>query len=552
MQGVPYLAAVVGLLGLMVGCRGCEKGPGASPTRFIQKNAEAVIEVKDLGALAKSKAKLTAALSRVMTAQQLDAIEKEAALVLGFDPATEKGLEEAGLPKSGGIAGETTAGGQGALWVVPFENQAKLEKVIDHIARARMNVEAVEKVKLGDKDATVLTTTFGPEKISVAAYAFDKGFAIIGAGPKAKELVAHALTVASDPEGDVTHDPEWIALDRALGRDADARMFVLRVNQAAAAAVPQIERMLGRRFEEAEPVIEKTKTAKSVGVGIRFHDRGATVSGRARFDATGLQKLAALLVPGRPAPSAIQAVDLDDAFLFGFAWVNPEALIAEAAPAGSALRKELDRAFESSKAALGIDVEKEIVPNLTGQGAFAMGIESLANADLRMLLQSPGRYLWSALVVGTPHPDRLAAIEKRAEPKFGEEGLALSSGKLEDRDVLTLKPKGSDTVFLESTAGLGAFLMTTDAKVMERLVRIEKADKPGKGPLDGKPGAFFELRFFALAKALDQLDLTALPVLYRAIAGKGIEVMHALDRGSLAVTPAEDGLAFEGRLQLAP
>src|SRR5205823_1675660 len=112
-----------------------------------------------------------------------EAIEQQATLALGFDPATEKGLEDAGLPKEGPIACEIASGGQGALWVIPVKDPAKLEKAIDHIVRARVNVEASEKTKVGDKDATVMTSTFGPEKIVVAAYAFDRGHALIGAGP---------------------------------------------------------------------------------------------------------------------------------------------------------------------------------------------------------------------------------------------------------------------------------------------------------------------------------------------------------------------------------
>ena len=147
--------AAAALLALLPACRACERGAADRPTRFIARDAEGVVEIRDLAVLIRARARLPALVDGLMTPQDLEAVEQEVARSLGFDPTTEQGLEAAGLPKSGPLAVELAAGAAGALWVVPVRDEQRFEKALDHIARARANVESTEKVKIAGKDATV-------------------------------------------------------------------------------------------------------------------------------------------------------------------------------------------------------------------------------------------------------------------------------------------------------------------------------------------------------------------------------------------------------------
>jgi hypothetical protein len=551
MRDVPHFIVSIGVIGLVAGCRGCEKSASERPTRFVQESAEAVFEVRDLGALAKSKSKLTTALSRVMTNQQLEAIEQQATLALGFDPATEKGLEDAGLPREGAIACEISSGGQGALWVIPAKDRAKLEKTIDHLVRLRAAVEGLEKVKSGDVEVTLMTSTFGPEKFTVAAYTFSRGYALIGAGPKAREIVERAVAVSTTKDGDITHNAEWIALDRILGHDSEARLIVPRVAESASGAFETIARLGGPDLRDVLPMLPDIRGMKSAGWSIRFAHRGLTVNGRVRLTDSALARSNAGFKKMGPPPGGVRALDLEDAVVFGYASGDPAAILKEAAPQGSRARGELDAIFARTRTDLGVDPEQEILPLLSGQGALAMGVGSLAGADVRTLLENPARYVWTSFSLGAADPKKLEEVEKRIVPKLEERGFSVSKRESQGEQIRVLKPIAREDVLIESAALQGAFLHTNDAKVTDRLIAAAKSPPAGAAPLDGKPGFHLDLRFFVLAKALDQLNLYTLPVLYRAIAMKAVETMHALDRGSISLGPTEDGIAIEGRLQLA-
>src|SRR5262245_21703750 len=119
-SGVPYLLAAAAFV---LSCRGCAGGRrSAEPLRYVGKSADAVLEIRDLGALAKHKKDLAAALADVIPAEQIASLEKELELSFGFTPTSEQGLELAGLPKEGPVAVELAAGGASALWIVPIKD----------------------------------------------------------------------------------------------------------------------------------------------------------------------------------------------------------------------------------------------------------------------------------------------------------------------------------------------------------------------------------------------------------------------------------------------
>lgn len=549
------LSALPALLGW--GCRGCAGGSSAGrPTQFIQKDAEAVIEIRDLGALAKSKASLTKSLSGLMTVEQIEELEREATIILGFDPASDKGLEEAGLPKEGSIAGEIAAEGRGALWVVPVRDAAKFEKVIDRLARTRATVETTEKAKVDGQEITLLQASFGPEKIAVAAYTFIRGFALIGAGPDSMALITRAL--ALDPKGapDILQNAEYAALDRALGTSGDVRLIIPAVAQTAKSAlqalsqagIPEIDRVLA-----AAP---DWKGAKGGALQLSFGGRGVQLDGRVRLDESAIAKAKLALGQSAEAPKVVRALDFDDAVLFGWFSGNPQALITELAPPGSPLRAELDRALARGKQELDTDIEKEVLPLVSGHGAFAMGVGNLAGADLAAILESPARYLWTLVAIGSSDPQKLAELAKRIDRTLEPRGFAISERKSGGAGVHVVGRAAAagapQEVLIESAALDRAVLLSNDAAATDRALAATADSKAKPIPLEGKAGMLFELRLASLTQKLETLNLYQLPILYRTIVAKGLQMLHALERFSIALRPADDGVALQVRLQLSP
>ncbi|MCK6547812.1 hypothetical protein L6R52_18310 [Myxococcota bacterium] len=530
-------------------CKGCGQGESARPITFVSKDAEAVMEIRDLGVVARSRTQLLGSVGGLVTPEQLTALEQELVLSLGFNPTTEKGLEDAGLPKQGPIAVEIVDGGAGALWIVPVADAAKLEKAIDRVARARTAIETAEKVKAGTKDVTVLSTTFGPEKLVVAAYGFDRGVAFIGAGRRAQELVTKALT--PDPAkaaDDVTKSPEYGALATALGEPWEVRFFALRPAATIDRARQVIGRAGGAQAAQMIAALPETKGVKSVGWALGFEKKAVEIRGRMRLDDATIAKTKAIFSNVPAAPAGVRAAALDEAIVVAYGAGNLPAMLQVLAPAGSPARAELDAALAKVKGDIGADLEKELFPTLSGHGAVGFGLRSLSGLDLRRLVEDP-RILWTTIGLGSTKPDDILAIETKMEAELVARGFQVSKRTSGGKEVHTIAQPGSKDpsgVLVESVSTGGARLFSTEPAFLDRAIAL--AEKGASDPLNGKPGMMLDLRFTVLTKALSELDLASLPVLYRAIAVKGLQVLRLVERATVEATPADDGVAMKGRL----
>lgn len=546
------LLVLAGLAALTLSaCRGCGKGEGERPVRYVAKDAEAVLEIRDLGVIAEKRAGVLAAIGSIVTSEQVTALEQEAALTLGFNPTTEKGLEEAGLPKHGSIAVQIANGGASALWIVPVADQVKLDKTIDKIARARANIEASEKVKVGEKELTVLSTTFGPDKLVVAAYAFDHGLAFIGAGRSGKELVAAALALdPAKPDANVLANAEYVALDKALGTSWEARLVVPSAGAAMPRALQVLGRLGGPDAAQVLAAMPEAKGVKSIGWTASFEKRALEVKGRVRFDDATLAKSKAIFAGTTPPPAGVKAAALDDAIVVAYASANAQAFLKELAPAGSKAREELDRAFNRVKEDIDADLEKDLVPALSGHGTVALGLRNLQGVDLRRLVEDP-RVLWVSIGLGASEPDKIRAIEEKMDPGIEKKGLFVKKRTLDGKEIHVVARAATDDpndVLVESVSVGGARVMCTERSLLDKAIAAAAAPKADL--LGGKPGAMVEVRFDVLTKQLTQLDLGVLPVLYRAIATKALQVLRLLDRANLEVGPAEDGVELRARISL--
>ena len=100
------------------------------PRAHIARDVEGVIEIADLGILAKRQTQLSGLLGGVVTPAQLDGLKQELTRWVGFDPTDKKKLLEAGLKAEGRVAGSFDERGRDILWVLPVSEEKKFVETI--------------------------------------------------------------------------------------------------------------------------------------------------------------------------------------------------------------------------------------------------------------------------------------------------------------------------------------------------------------------------------------------------------------------------------------
>jgi hypothetical protein len=548
-RGVPYLLFFV--VPLALSCRGCGGGgPAVQPIKYVGKDAEAVLEIRDLGALAKHKAELAKALVDVVPPEQIGALEKELELSLGFTPSTEKGLEDAGLPKEGPVAVEIADGASSAMWIVPFKDQAKLEKTIDRIARNRANVDSTEKVKAGESELTLLQTSFGTEKAVVAAYAFVNGTALIGVGSKGRALVERALTAPKEA-GSVADNAEYAAIEKSLAKDWAVRVISPKADTSLTSGLKTVARMTGGRVARMLESMPEIRGVKSAGWALNFTNRTAVLDGRVRLDDAALADMKAVFASKAGAPAGVSALAFEDAIIFASFSGDPRAFLDKVAPAGSEMRARVDEGFAQVKTDIGADVEAEVLPVLSGHGSIAVGLGNLSGRNLMQMMQNPASVMWTAFALGAADPDKLLEVEKKLDAGIKEKGLAIGARNVAGKEVRVLqKPiEGQEPAMIVETVTVGgARIFSNDAKRTDEVVA--RASGSPKDPLAGKAGGVLELRLGKLAETLRSFDFGALPVLYRALVAKAVSLVGVFDRIVVHFAPAEDGITFSAQVAL--
>ncbi|MEO1334304.1 MAG: hypothetical protein AAFV29_01615, partial [Myxococcota bacterium] len=253
--------------------------PGAHPLAFISKDADVVIELRDMGMLMGLRTSLQEQFGKVFRPADIRRLQQELVLMLGFDPTTLEGLKGVGLATNGPVAAELLGDGTGAVWAIPVDEPKKLLPVIETIMKTRGGAdEASTETKEGVK-LTTFFVEFGPKKAIRAAYTVDRGHLIWGFGPRSPELVMRAVKLA--PQDGVRVAPAYKKLVGQLGNAFDARMTSPKGGQAVRSAV----RRFARRYAAmAEPVLARITSAGWVA---RYDQGAVKVDGWIGLDGEG-------------------------------------------------------------------------------------------------------------------------------------------------------------------------------------------------------------------------------------------------------------------------
>ena len=538
------------------GCGGCEKDR-PHPSRYVPQGADGVFEVKSVGLLAERKTELRRVLSAAFPGGQLDALEAQVVRALGFDPTTPEGLATAGVPKKGALAVRVADHGKGALWVVPVDDPKKFGKTIATLAASRASIDSDETKTIGKHPVRVFSTSWGTSTVPVAAVATSDGYGFVGAGRRAPELVAEALGLAK--KDSILEHPEYRALDGALGQGFMARFIVPTATVSAAMLVNRDSLPKGGLADLAREM-------KSIGWGFDLSKNTVSVRGRVRVKESARDRVAKVLVTKGAAPKGVLGIGALDSLILVVVAGDPTALLAALAPPGSTARRRLTSAINPLNDSVGVDVEKDVLPKLSGHGALAVGVGDLNRLpNIAALVRNPGLALWTASGFGLRESmdDMAAGMWTQLDPALQRRGLLRDARKIGDVPITVVgipdpaEPTKvpAERVVLETFTAADTWVMANAAGRTEAVLKA--IAKPPKDPLSGQGGLRARVDFAAAATALRSADLAKLAgsgmgaLTVRAMAGKILTILDAFQDAVLHITAASDGLAVSLEVRLA-
>lgn len=534
----------LGLVWALAGCDACApRPPAVRPARFIDPGAEGVIEIRDIGVLGRAKAAILARLGGVVTPSQLRALVRELELSLGFDPTSPDGLRAAGLPPNGAVAVLVAGGGRGALWVVPVTDRGPFEKAVERVVRARTPVDDVQPFQTEVARGRRFMTQFGPKTVVVAGYVIHRGHALIGVGRTAEGLVRRALEVSEAPAGGIDSEPAYVLLAKELGDAWEVRWIAPSGQKTLSKMLERVGRHTGF---SAPPHLGNA--VQSLGGIIDFEGRQARMHGRVYLTPRGRARWAEVLDTPSPAGSgALAALDLPDAMLHVRLAGRPVAMLGAVAPPGSPLRRRVDRLFARVNREAQVDVSREVLPRLSGHAALSVGLRDVESMSFRELARDPLAASWAAFGFGVGEPELPRRWTARVEPRLSNHGFTLGTRGVGEPSVRVLAAKRPGALPLLETFSVGdAWVFSTEARVTEQIVNRQRPAH-GQHP---SPGLRAQLRFGPLSRHLETLRSGDLPLLYRSVARKVVDLVRLFDAGELRVSPTGDAIAVDATISL--
>lgn len=543
------LVATIGLLSaLWVGCDGCDKkGPISAPTRYIPADAEVVLEVADVGVGLKAREAVLARYGALVSKEQVAGIQKELTLTLGFDPTTAEGLAQAGLPTHGRAAAQLTRDARGALWVVPVGDPAKLAASLDKAIKGRVTVDGTREEKIGGADVTVFETQFGEQKVVVAARTFTGGYALVGLGRDAVELVKKALALPT--EQSVETHAEYQALAKQLGNDWALRMISPTGGETLRGAL----KAASRAIPEARLLVrDELSAVRSVGWVLELGLDGAVARAQARLTPEG-QALSQKIFAVDPDPGeGVKAVMLPQAVVSVQAALHPAAILDVLAPADTPSRAQFDQVSAKVKADLGADLEEEVLPLLTGHAAVAMGLGDLTGISFQQLVGNPRAVMWTSAAVGVKDPAAAVDLEERLDEGLKVRGLSIVSRDVAGKAVRSVMPPAqgdkAPAPLAETMAFGKAWMFANEPALTDQILKNTAAPSA----LGGRPGVAVEVNFLQLAKQAESFRFGDLPIIYRSVLARILDVVRLLNTARVRIHPNADGIELKAELTMMP
>ncbi len=536
---------------LTLGLSGCfssssERSAG-NPLALIRKDADTVIEFRDIGMLVELRSVAGQRFAPALSSADLSALQDALALFLGFDPMTKDGLKSVGLAPRGAVVGELLADGAGAMWAIPVVDPKKFGPVLASAIETRWGADEKKTETVGGATMTTMSMEFGPHQAVRAAYGHRKKHMLVGFGPKAGDLVKAALTRA--PTDTVENNSAFAAMRKRLkgaAPKADIQMIATRGGAQLATATKKVASGL------SAPVRRLSDRVTTMGWVVHY-DAGVTkVVGHLLLDKKGRSLAKRVLTSSNGAPVGVRAMHLPQALVTAQLAGDPRALLDAVAPVGSRARARMNTNVASLKRDYGIDLMTDVLPNLSGHGVFALGIDDLSLVDFETIVSVPESLVWGAFAASARDAKAIAQLESRLEGRLKDWQAKVVTRKVagaEIRDIVPSDhPAGTGAGALFSTfTHAGAWGFSADPGIADA---IAKNTAPEDRLADG-PGLQVDVRFDRLNRDLTRFRMGQIPLLYRSLVGKALGYLSLLDRASMRMNRTDDGLLVQGELRLA-
>lgn len=522
MRHLPSRIALLGALALAPACDGCRSQPSAAGAPSYISLQDDVVVVGDVSWAADGYQAWKRVWDTILTEAQLAQAEQELGLVLGFNPVDLDAVGDAGLRPSGQWAAGWAAERDHWVIALPASDPAKLKDTVIDYARRRLGTEPREA-----EGVTSLISTFGPEEVERGAVSV-RGDVVLWVLGRDATRVSSSVALLSQE-----------ASAASLGGAADEKVGLRgRVDVDGPALAAWARRSRVRDGERIAGVIAAWATRFDFALSLT--PEGLDLDGRLALTEDGRGALKQATPEGGASLAAVRSVAVPDAIVSVVGALNPQFLFETLLPADSEARRAIDEA--RARGQLVIDLEKEVVPALSGSFALALGAGDLSELSFRELVGAPERNLWSAFAIGRA-PDVEASpydfLMKSAEET---EAIQLDRRNVADVEIIALRTSGTLATELAQTPK--AWFGTNEPAIMNRILAQEASESTAPSLLEA------DVRFAELARALKSFRAASLPLFVRATWAQILDAVDLLGAAELEISEDEGGLQVDFGLRL--
>jgi hypothetical protein len=501
---------------LWSGCDGCRgRAPDTVPAATRVPGDLDIVFDGQVRALAELEGRFHDLIDAVMTQDQLQDLQKELVLSTGLNPFSVDSLTESGLDAQSRFAGGVELETEQSLWVLPASSPDKLSETIRTLLERRYGSEG----RSTEGEVLVFDRVFGPERVEDAALRTEGRLVMVAFGGGASELLRRPVAATESASRDL---PDPAGDDVVRIRFPDPERSGLRLFERLP---PSIRDGLSRK-----KVTASVKAVQRAGIDFRWLERGLRMAAEVSFEDEAKPTVQAVMTPKTEVPPGIQALSIEEAILVLRLAADLDAVFDALLPPNSPGRRQLDAARAAGR--LRLDVERDLLPKLSGHLGLAVGGTNLKAVDFKTLVGNPLGVSWFALGLGTTE-----SLFERVESALSEgTGVQLTRRQTREIEVLTVRRQQGERLahVVEAAQVEGALLFATDVPVMDRIATAAAAPQ-------SVPPFSAELRFDELERSLRTFQGARLPLVFRAVWSKIIDALTLLHRLELRVVE-DDGV----------
>lgn len=528
-------ALMVWLILSLSGCRGCQTWGASSqdPRLYLDPSATAVVELSSLEALLQLDTFFQQKLGHVISDTERSELKNALRRALGLDPFTREGLNTAGLPAKGRIAG--TIENDSSFWVFPVKDADMARAFIQKMVEAQAVAEHSE-LAISGHNVDIFYRVFGSEQATVAAFTVSDGVGLLGLGTNAEQSLEDALK----------RTPETSLLTSEIYKAAAKPFHEAWVVRILFPKGAQAINVLGEKLDiSLDPRAQKD--AKNAGWSLGLTQEGIKIRGSVTWMGATLSKIQNVTAVSSALNKSVEAAHVSQAAVSGSFNGSPKALLELLFPEGSKPRIRLKKALEEQSLS-----EEQLLNILNGQTGWSLGIKDLSSFSLAELTMNPTKALWGIGALGVN--DKKSAQEIRTA--VGE--ILDGQGYVEKKVVLA----GQEVIFYELQTGFlkpaGIYSFDLDdamlfvlEKTMAEKILTSVSTRASRQGWQGT-GFHTELHPQTVAKQLSTFRVGQIPLLFRGFVSKGLEAISAFKKLELSLQTQDDRTVVSGLLVPAP